>query len=67
MNDQSFPTGHEQSANVVIKNVVCTSCDGFCSVAVKVQDGRVIKVTTRDHPFFKDVICISGCERLFTA
>ncbi|MCH9675762.1 MAG: molybdopterin-dependent oxidoreductase [Gammaproteobacteria bacterium] len=43
-----------------LKNVVCTSCDGFCPVAAKVRDGRVVKVTTREHPFFKDVICMKG-------
>ncbi len=57
MNDQS-PA--ERPANTVTKNVVCTSCDGFCPVAAKVQDGRVVKVTTREHPFFKDVICMKG-------
>ena len=24
-----------------LKNVVCTSCDGFCPVAVKVDEGRL--------------------------
>ncbi len=43
-----------------LKNVVCHSCDGFCPVAAKVDDGRVVKVTTREHPFFKDVICMKG-------
>jgi anaerobic selenocysteine-containing dehydrogenase len=43
-----------------IKSVVCTSCDGFCPLAAKVSDGRVVKVTTREHPFFKDVICMKG-------
>lgn len=42
------------------KNLVCTSCDGFCPIAVKISDGRVVKVTTRDHPLFKDVICMKG-------
>ena len=40
-----------------LKNVVCTSCDGFCPVAVKVDDGQAVKVTTRDHPLLKDVLC----------
>ena len=44
----------------VLKNVVCGSCDGFCPVAAKVEDGRVVKVTTRDHPLLKDVICMKG-------
>ena len=43
-----------------LKNVVCASCDGFCPVAAKVEDGRVVKVTTRDHPILKDVICMKG-------
>ncbi|MBT6274696.1 MAG: molybdopterin-dependent oxidoreductase [Chromatiales bacterium] len=43
-----------------LKNVVCMSCDGFCPLAAKVDDGRVVKVTTREHPFFKDVICMKG-------
>lgn len=43
-----------------LKSVVCMSCDGFCPVAAKVEDGRVIKVTTREHPFFHDVICMKG-------
>ncbi len=43
-----------------LKQVVCSSCDGFCPLAVKVEDGRVVKVTTRDHPFLKDVICMKG-------
>ena len=42
------------------KSVVCHSCDCFCPLAAKVDDGRVVKVTTRDHPFFKDVICMKG-------
>ncbi|MEM7017231.1 MAG: molybdopterin-dependent oxidoreductase [Pseudomonadota bacterium] len=44
----------------VKKSVVCHSCDSFCPVAAKVDEGRVVKVTTRDHPFFKDVICMKG-------
>ena len=43
-----------------LKSVVCSSCDGFCPLAAKVQDGRVVKVTTREHPFFKDGICMKG-------
>ena len=42
------------------KSVVCYSCDSFCPLAAKVKDDRVVKVTTRDHPFFKDVICMKG-------
>ena len=46
----------------ITKSVVCHSCDCFCPVAAKVDadTGRVTKVTTRDHPFFKDVICMKG-------
>ena len=43
-----------------LKNVVCTSCDGFCPVAVKVDEGQAVKVTTRDHPLLKDVLCMKG-------
>ena len=43
-----------------MKSVVCHSCDSFCPLAAKTEDGRVVKVTTRDHPFFKDVICMKG-------
>ena len=52
--------GFENGSGSVLKNVVCTSCDGFCPVAAKVEDGRVVKVTTRDHPILKDVICMKG-------
>lgn len=44
----------------VTKSVVCMSCDGFCPVAAKVQNNQVVKVTTREHPFFKDVLCMKG-------
>lgn len=44
----------------IIKNVVCQSCDGFCPTAAKVRDGRVVKVQGRDHPFFKDALCMKG-------
>ena len=53
----SAQSGSESNS---LKSVVCTSCDGFCPVAAKVRDGRVVKVTTRDHPFLKDVICMKG-------
>jgi anaerobic selenocysteine-containing dehydrogenase len=43
-----------------LKTVVCSTCDGFCPVAAKVKDGRVVKVTTREHPFFKDILCMKG-------
>lgn len=43
-----------------LKSVVCSSCDGFCPTAAKVKEGRVVKVTTRKHPFFKDVLCMKG-------
>jgi len=48
------------SNTATLKNVTCYSCDGFCPVAAKVANGRVVKVTTREHPFFKDVICMKG-------
>ena len=46
----------------VTRNVVCHSCDCFCPLAAKVDTAteQVVKVTTRDHPFFKDVICMKG-------
>jgi len=47
-------------ASETLKSVVCSSCDGFCPLAAKVEDGRVVKVTTREHPFFKDAICMKG-------
>jgi len=49
-----------QASDADLKSVVCMSCDGFCPVAAKVEDGRVVKVTTREHPFFKDIICMKG-------
>ena len=58
-----MPDGQTQSEilqNSALKNVVCTSCDGFCPVAVKVDEGQAIKVTTRDHPLLKDVLCMKG-------
>ena len=48
------------SDNSSTKSVVCHSCDCFCPLSAKVDDGQVVKVTTRDHPFFKDVICMKG-------
>ncbi|MCS5574358.1 MAG: molybdopterin-dependent oxidoreductase, partial [Pseudomonadales bacterium] len=41
-------------------NVVCSSCDGFCPVTAKVQDGQVVKVHSRDDPMLKDIICKKG-------
>lgn len=58
-----MPDGHVKKStqrNQQLKNVVCSSCDGFCPVAVKVEEGEVVKVTTRDHPLFKDVLCMKG-------
>ena len=46
--------------DVLTKNVVCTSCDGFCPVSAKIKDGRVVKVATRDIPILKDVLCMKG-------
>ena len=43
-----------------VKTLVCTSCDGFCPVSAKVEDGRVVKVMTRNHPLFKGVLCMKG-------
>lgn len=43
-----------------VKSLICASCDGFCPVSAKVKDGRVVKVTPRDHPLFKDVLCMKG-------
>jgi anaerobic selenocysteine-containing dehydrogenase len=45
---------------VTTKNVVCGTCDGFCPVQAHVQDGRVVKVSPRNHPILKDVICLKG-------
>ena len=42
------------------RNLVRTRCDGFCPIAVKIRDDRAVKVTRRDHPLFKDVICMRG-------
>ena len=43
-----------------VKSVVCASCDGFCPVSAKVEDGRVVKIQTRDHPLFDGVLCMKG-------
>ena len=43
-----------------VKNVVCTTCDGFCPVSARVVNGQVVKITTRDHPLFKGVLCMKG-------
>ena len=40
-------------SNVVEKQVVCSSCDGFCPVSAKVVDGQVVKVAARKDPFLK--------------
>ena len=56
--DLSWP--QQEATDATLKSVVCTSCDGFCPLSTKVKDGRVVKVTTREHPFFKDVICMKG-------
>jgi len=44
----------------IVQTLVCTSCDGFCPVSAKVEDGRVVKVMTRNHPLFKGVLCMKG-------
>jgi len=41
-------------------NVVCSTCDNFCPVSARVEDGRVVKVSARKDPFLKDVICMKG-------
>ena len=46
--------------HITSKNVVCSSCDGFCPVTAKIKDNRVFKVGTRDAPIFKDVLCMKG-------
>ena len=40
---------------LLTKSVVCHGCDCFCPLAAKVDaaTGRVVKVTTRDHPFLR--------------
>ena len=43
-----------------VKDVICASCDGFCPVSVKVRDGRVVKVTSRDTPILEGVLCMKG-------
>ncbi len=58
MQDESTQVG--SGSNATVKSVVCTSCDGFCPVSAKVEDGRVVKIQTRDHPLFKGVLCMKG-------
>ena len=29
-----------EAAAEATRNLVCTSCDGFCPIAVKIRDGR---------------------------
>jgi len=50
----------QSSSAVTTKDVICGTCDGFCPVQAKIKDGRVIKVTPRDHPILKDVLCMKG-------
>ncbi len=45
---------------MVEKQVVCSSCDNFCPLTAKVEGGRVVKVSARDHPLLRDVICVKG-------
>ena len=52
--------GNSAKTTETLKNVICQTCDSFCPVAVKVKDGRAVKITTRDHPLFKDVLCMKG-------
>ncbi len=66
MLDDQSPTdideiiGSDNDQRDVLKSVVCTSCDGFCPVSAKIEDGRVVKITTRDHPLFRGVLCMKG-------
>lgn len=53
-------TEAKSERQVTVKTVVCATCDGFCPVSANVKDGRVVKVTPRDHPLFKDVLCMKG-------
>ena len=61
-----MPDGQTQSGSTTsvtgsgesVKQVVCTSCDGFCPVSAKVSDGQVVKITTREHPLFKGVFWV---------
>jgi len=46
--------------DTVTRSVVCSSCDGLCPLEAKVRDGQVVKITTRDHPFLKDTLCMKG-------
>ncbi len=55
----SLPDGKSLQTETT-KNVICGTCDGFCPVQAKVKDGRVVKVTSRDHPLLKDVLCMKG-------
>ena len=48
----------------IVETLVCTSCDGFCPVAAKVEDGRVVKVQTRNHPLFKGVLCMKDSNQV---
>jgi anaerobic selenocysteine-containing dehydrogenase len=60
LENQGSITASHAGSGEQSKQVVCTSCDGFCPVSAKVVDGRVTKVTTRDHPMFKGVLCMKG-------
>ncbi len=42
------------------KRALCASCDIACSVAVEVEDGRVLRVRSSDNPAFKGNICMKG-------
>jgi len=59
-NTQSSSATQQSGTSEGTKQVVCTSCDGFCPVSARVEDGRVVKITTRDHPMFKGVLCMKG-------
>lgn len=57
---QAKSSASETAAEESVKQVVCQSCDGFCPVSAKIEDGRAVKITTRDHPLFKGVLCMKG-------
>ncbi len=60
MDEYSRSESAETVAEESVKQVVCQSCDGFCPVTAKVEDGQAVKITTREHPLFKGVLCMKG-------
>jgi anaerobic selenocysteine-containing dehydrogenase len=49
-----------ETSELVLKNVVCSSCDIGCPLVAEVRDGQVLRVRTHDHPALKDYICMKG-------